>query len=145
VHCFGTKIRDPLFRETTSQPSPSCFLNTQINTVLYRYIGSMNNCLSCLGAAHTVIKKKSETSKIPKTKQKNAALRWAQATQDTDVRYGHASPRRVQLQRVYKKAPPRHAVSSNQSRKFCSARRNLLFCHSQFWLTVIMPSRVYNW
>jgi hypothetical protein len=24
-------------------------------------------------------------------------------------------------------------------------RRNLLFCHSQFWLTVIMPSRVYDW
>jgi hypothetical protein len=23
--------------------------------------------------------------------------------------------------------------------------RNLLFCHSQFWLSVIMPSRVYDW
>jgi hypothetical protein len=25
------------------------------------------------------------------------------------------------------------------------ALRNLLFCHSQFWLSVIMPSRVYDW
>jgi hypothetical protein len=70
VHCFGTKIRDPLFGETTSQPSPSCFLNTQINTVLYRYIGSMNNCLGCLGAAHTVIKKRAKLAKFRKQNRK---------------------------------------------------------------------------
>jgi hypothetical protein len=38
---------------------------------------------------------------------------------------------------VYLKVSPMKGVSH--------FGRNLLFCHSQFWLSVIMPSRVYDW
>jgi hypothetical protein len=37
-------------------------------------------------------------------------------------------------------------VKLNAPKKLSNfVKRNLLFCHSQIWLPVIMPSRVYDW